>query len=153
MGYVWLIFLTQLGVIQLRNCFFLIRLQVKSVGVFSWLEIDVGGPSLLWAMPPLGRWPWVDYESRVTGVSIGNFFFYYYVFSSITFPMLAQKSPMPSPPLPYPPIPTFWPWHSPVLGHIKFASPMGLSFQWWLTRPFFDTYAARVKSSGVLVSS
>jgi hypothetical protein len=33
------------------------------------------------------------------------------------------------PPLPYPPIPTFWPWRSPVLGHIKFACPMGLSFQ------------------------
>jgi hypothetical protein len=27
-------------------------------------------------------------------------------------------------PLPYPPTPTFWPWHFPVLGHIKFASPM-----------------------------
>jgi hypothetical protein len=64
--------------------------------------------------------------------------------------MLSQKSPIPSPtPLPYPPTP----WHSPVLGHIKFASPMGLSFQWWLTRTSFDTYAARVKSSGVLVSS
>jgi hypothetical protein len=57
------------------------------------------------------------------------------------------------PPLPYPPTPTFWPWRSPVLGHIKFACPMGLSFQWWPTRPSFDTYAARVKSSGVLVSS
>jgi hypothetical protein len=30
---------------------------------------------------------------------------------------------------------------------------MGLFFQWWQTRPSFDTYAARVKSSGVLVSS
>jgi hypothetical protein len=57
------------------------------------------------------------------------------------------------PPLPYPPTPPFWPWRSPVLGHIKFACPMGLSFQWWPTRPSFDTYAARVKSSGVLVSS
>jgi hypothetical protein len=57
------------------------------------------------------------------------------------------------PPLPYPHTPPFWPWHSPVLGHIKFASPMGLSFQWWLTRPSLDTYAARDKSSGVLVSS
>ena len=27
------------------------------------------------------------------------------------------------------PTPPFWPWRSPVLGHIKFASPMGLSFQ------------------------
>jgi hypothetical protein len=33
------------------------------------------------------------------------------------------------PPFPYPPTPTFWPWCSPVLGHIEFASPMGLSFQ------------------------
>ena len=41
--------------------------------------------------------------------------------------MLSQKSPIPSPTLPYPPTPTSWPWHSPVLGHIKFASPMGLS--------------------------
>jgi hypothetical protein len=38
------------------------------------------------------------------------------------------KVPHTPPPL-YPPTPTFWPWHSPVLGHIKFASPMGLSFQ------------------------
>jgi hypothetical protein len=76
--------------------------------------------------------------------------FFYYVFSSITFPKLSQKSP---PPLPYPPIPIFWPWRSPVLGHIKFKWPMGLSFQWWPTRPSFDTYAARVKSSGVVVSS
>jgi hypothetical protein len=67
--------------------------------------------------------------------------------------MLSQKSPIPSSPLPYPPTPTFSPWRSPVLGHIKFAGPMGLSFQWWPARPSFDTYAARVKSSGVLVSS
>ena len=30
---------------------------------------------------------------------------------------------------------------------------MGLSFHWWPTRPYFDTYATRIKSSGVLVSS
>jgi hypothetical protein len=82
------------------------------------------------------------------------FLFIYYVFSSITFPMLSQKSPIPSPPhFPTHPFPFFWPWRSPVLGHIKFVCPMGLSFQWWLTRPSFDTYVARVKSSGVLVSS
>jgi hypothetical protein len=67
--------------------------------------------------------------------------------------MLSQKSPIPTPPIPYPPTPPFWPWRSPVLGHIKFACPMGLSFQWWPTRPSSDTYAARDKSSGVLVSS
>jgi hypothetical protein len=64
--------------------------------------------------------------------------------------MLSQKSPIPSHPLPYPPIPIFFLY---ALGHIKFVCPKGLSFQRWLTRPSFDTYAARVKSSGVLVSS
>jgi hypothetical protein len=63
------------------------------------------------------------------------------------------KVPHTHPPLPYPPTTPFRPWRSPVLGHIKFASPMGLSFQWWPTRPSFDTYAARDKSSGVQVSS
>jgi hypothetical protein len=57
------------------------------------------------------------------------------------------------PPIPYPLTPPFWPWRSPVLGHIKFASPKGLSLQWWPTRPSFDAYAARDKSFGVLVSS
>jgi hypothetical protein len=67
--------------------------------------------------------------------------------------MLFQRSPIPTPPIPYPPTPPFWPWRSPVLGHIQFASPMGLSLQWWPTRPSFDTYAAKDKSSRVLVSS
>jgi hypothetical protein len=44
--------------------------------------------------------------------------------------MLSRKFPIPSPALlPYPLTPTSWPWHSPVLGHIKF--PRGLSSQWW----------------------
>jgi hypothetical protein len=86
-----------------------------------------------------------------------SLFCLFYIFFITYFPQLHfqcyPKSPPYPPPLPYPPIPTFWPWRSPVLGHINFASPMGLSFQWWLTRPSFDTYAARVKSSRVLVSS
>jgi hypothetical protein len=60
------------------------------------------------------------------------------------------------PPLPYPTTPTSWPWHFPVLRHIKFAQLMGLSFHWWPARPSSDTYAAREMSSGgwgVLVSS
>jgi hypothetical protein len=81
-----------------------------------------------------------------------HLFFFITYFPQLHFQCYA-KSPPPHPPLPYPPIPIFWPWHSPVLGHIKFAFPMGLSFQWWPTRPSFDTYAARDKSSGVLVSS
>jgi hypothetical protein len=61
---------------------------------------------------------------------------------------------------PFPPLPAPLPTHShflalvfPCTGALKFACPMGLSFQWWPTRPSFDTYAARVKSSRVLVSS
>ena len=50
-------------------------------------------------------------------------------------------------PLPYPPTPTSWPWRSPVLRHIKFVRPMGLSFHWWPTRLSSDTYAARDTSS------
>jgi hypothetical protein len=34
------------------------------------------------------------------------------------------------------------------LKHIKFARPMGLSFQWWPTKPSSDIYAARDTSSG-----
>jgi hypothetical protein len=49
--------------------------------------------------------------------------FLVYIFNAI------PKVPHTHPPIPYPPTPPFWPWRSPVLGHIKFASPMGLSLQ------------------------
>jgi hypothetical protein len=77
-----------------------------------------------------------------------HFFCFNQLFYSFTFPMLSQKSDIPSPPLPSPPTPTSWTWRSPELRHIKFARPMGLSFRWWPTRQFSDTYAARNKSSG-----
>jgi hypothetical protein len=54
----------------------------------------------------------------------------------------------PSALLPYPPTPASWPWHSPVLWHIKFAILRDLSAQWWPTRPSSATYAARDTSSG-----
>jgi hypothetical protein len=79
--------------------------------------------------------------------------FFIRYFPHLHFQCYPKSPPYPPLQLPYPPTPTFWSWCSPVLGHIKFACPMGLSFQWWQTRPSFDTYAARVKSSGVLVSS
>jgi hypothetical protein len=71
-----------------------------------------------------------DFNLNTWEAEAGGFLsFFYYIFSSITFPMLSQNSPIPSPPPPYPPISTFWPWRSPILGHIKFVCPMGLSFQ------------------------
>jgi hypothetical protein len=63
------------------------------------------------------------------------------------------KFPHSLPPTPLPTHSHFFFFFFPVLEHIKFACPMGLSFQRWPTRPSFDTYAARDKSSGVLVSS
>jgi hypothetical protein len=60
---------------------------------------------------------------------------------------------LPPPHSPTHPLPLFGPGVPLYWGHMKFACPMGLSFQWWPTRPSFDTYAARVKSSGELVSS
>jgi hypothetical protein len=60
------------------------------------------------------------------------------------------ESPLYPPPtlLPKLPTPAFWPCHSPVLEHIKFAITRDLSSQWWHTRPFSTTYAARGTSSG-----
>jgi hypothetical protein len=85
---------------------------------------------------------------QVSAGTGGIYFFFNWVFILFTFPMLSQKSPTRPPPTP-----TSWPCRSPVLRQIKFVCPMGLSFQWWPTRPSFDTYVARVKSFGVLVSS
>jgi hypothetical protein len=51
--------------------------------------------------------------------------FFIYISNAIT------KVPYTLPPdlLPYPLTPTSWPWHYPVLEHIKFARPKGLSSQ------------------------
>jgi hypothetical protein len=75
----------------------------------------------------------------------------YFLYIHFKFQMLSWKFSIPSLPtlLPYPPTPASWPWHSPVLGHIKFVIPTGLSSQWWPTRPSSATYAARDMSSGV----
>jgi hypothetical protein len=71
--------------------------------------------------------------------NLGIYFIY------IAIPKIPHTLPLP---LPYPLTPTSWPCHSPVLRHIKFAQPMGLSFQWWPNRPSSDKYAARDTSSG-----
>jgi hypothetical protein len=76
------------------------------------------------------------------------FFFLIRYFLHLHFQCYPKSPPCPPSHFPPPPTPSSWPWHSPVLRHIKFARPMGLSFQWWLTRPSSDTYAARDTSSG-----
>jgi hypothetical protein len=53
-------------------------------------------------------------------------FFLYFLY--IHFKCYLESSLYPPPALlPYSPTPAFWPWHPPVLGHIKFAIPRGLS--------------------------
>jgi hypothetical protein len=54
--------------------------------------------------------------------------FIYYVFSSITFPMLSQKSPIRSPPLPYPPIPIILTLAFPCTGAYKVCVSNGPLF-------------------------
>jgi hypothetical protein len=101
-----------------------------------------------WRQKRLSSLTWVDLP-----ICWATFFFLIRNFPRLHFQCYHKGPPYPPPPIPYPPTPPFWPWHSPVLGHIKFASPMGLSLQWWPTRQSFDTYAAKDKSSRVLVSS
>ena len=68
--------------------------------------------------------------------------------------MLSQKSPTWSPhPLPYPPTPTSWPWHSPVLRHIKFARLMGLLSTDGQLGHFLIHRQLETGAPGVLVSS
>jgi hypothetical protein len=64
--------------------------------------------------------------------SVGLMFYMYvilfYFFIRYLFHLHFQCYPK-SPPHAPPPTPTSWPWCSPVLRQIKFARPMGLSFQ------------------------
>jgi hypothetical protein len=46
--------------------------------------------------------------------------FFIKYFPHLHFQCYPKSPPYPLTLLPYPPIPTFWPWRSPVLGHIKF---------------------------------
>jgi hypothetical protein len=87
------------------------------------------------------------------GIALHFFFFFDITFFKLGIFFLyisnyIPKVPHTLPPLPYPPTPTSWPQRSPLLGHIKFAQPMGLSSQRWPTRPSSDTYAAKDMSSG-----
>jgi hypothetical protein len=79
-----------------------------------------------------------------------NFFqFFIIYFLHLHFKCYPQSSLYPVPTLLlYPPNPTSWPWHFPVLEHIKFTRPRGLSSQWWMNRPSSAAYTARDTSSG-----
>ena len=66
-----------------------------------------------------GGW-WGNGRALVSEMEVCNFFLITY-FPQLHFQCYPKSPPHPPPPLPYPPIPIFWPWHYPVLGHIKFA--------------------------------
>jgi hypothetical protein len=63
-----------------------------------------------------------------------RFIYFYFIFLiryflHLHFQCYPKSPPYPSPNSPNHPLtPTSWPWCSPVLGRIKFARPMGLSF-------------------------
>jgi hypothetical protein len=117
---------------------------VSSPEVWAWITSTVHMGTRAWPQPVL-LFSFFFFTLFLIFFKLGIFLVY--IFNAI------PKVPHTHPPIPYPLTPPFWPWRSPVLGHIKFASPMGLSLQWWPTRPSFDTYAAKDKSSRVLVSS
>ena len=75
------------------------------------------------------------------------FYFIYFLLLGIYFIYISNAIPKVPHTLPHTHTPASWPWHSPVLRHIKSAGPMGLSFHGWPTRPPSDTYAARDTSS------
>jgi hypothetical protein len=85
------------------------------------------------------------------------FFIRYFLYIHFKFQMLSRKFPIPPPPaaalLPYPPTPASWPWHSPVLRHIKFAIPRGLSSQFWSLGHLLLHMQLETWAPGVLVSS
>jgi hypothetical protein len=94
--------------------------------------------------------PQVTLSFRTRAFYIFNFFYIFIRYFLHLHFKCYPKSPLYPPPtlLPDPLTPTSWPWHSHVLGHIKFARPRGLSSQWWPTRPSSATYSARDTSSG-----
>jgi hypothetical protein len=88
---------------------------------------------------------WVDSLNITVRYSFFLVYFLIRYFLHLHFKWCPKSPPYPPPaPLAYTPTPTSWPWHSPVLRHIKFARTMGLSFHWWPTRPS----SARDTSSG-----
>jgi hypothetical protein len=72
------------------------------------------------------------YLMKLRSKLVVSFFFLFMFLLDIFFIYISNaipKVPYTSSLLPYPPTPTYWPWHSPVLGHIKFAIPRVLSSQ------------------------
>jgi hypothetical protein len=113
----------------------------------------VSGSQCAWDQPGGFQSQCYMVRQRKTTTKRLNFIYLYFFSFLIGIFLIYISNAIPKVPHTHLPTPLFLPWRSPVLGHIKFASLMGLSFQWWPTGPSFDTYAARDKSSGVLVSS
>ena len=96
-----------------------------------------------------GDWPaWCTYLLLSVFFFFTNFLLAIYF---ISIPNVIPKIPYilcPPPSSPIHPLPLLSPGVAPVLVHIKFARPSGLSSQWWQTRPSSATYSARDTSSG-----
>jgi hypothetical protein len=116
----------------------------------EWWKENGGLPEIASCLGKLGLAPCSERATLTLFIFIFIFYFLFYFLLGIFFIYISSaipKVPHTLPPLPYLPTPTTWPWRSPILRHIKFARPMGLSFHWWPTTPSSDSYAARDKSS------
>jgi hypothetical protein len=74
---------------------------------------------------------YIKYSNLIAWIFLVNFFLLLLFLLGIFFIHISSaipKVPHTLSPTPLPPTPTSWPWHSPILRHIKFARPMGLSF-------------------------
>jgi hypothetical protein len=111
------------------------------------LIFDKGAKTIQWKNDSIfNKWCWHNWRLSGRRMQTDPFFFFksgiFFIYISFLWAFLLdifftyisnfkcypESSLYPSPALlPYPPNPTSWPWHSSVLGHIKFAIPRGLS--------------------------
>jgi hypothetical protein len=109
------------------------RPELGSLAIFLFLSFLSHGYTTLITPVNMHTWQGGIMESEIPRV----FFIFYFLFiffiiryfPRLHFQCYPKGPPYPPPPIPYPPTPPFCPWRSPVLGHIKFATPMGLSLQ------------------------
>ena len=135
----------------LMKCF----VQTSSSGEVSWLVPCI---SVLCAWMEVWLWlPWWTcggdgfgaYNICINWLHL-DFSYLFLLLLGIFFIYISNaipKVPQTIPPT-HPTTHTSWPWCSPILRHIKFSRPRGLSSQWGLTRPSSDICTARDMSSG-----
>jgi hypothetical protein len=123
-------------ILSSTSCILLLMLTSMSLITFLGFltpGLSPFGFSLLFLFPFLNLGWFCSFPSRVwlcfpVILFFFKLFFKIRYFLHLHFKCYPKSPPRPSAPLLYPPTPTSWPWCSPILRHIKFARPRGLSF-------------------------